>query len=175
MNAEALGRSADGDKLIADMDDEVSSALDEHPDLKGAKALFTSFGGTEDDSTIGFYSTKDPRMGFLVEHGLKAPKIVEEESKKSDEFWLQTSAENPESFDDVDVIISYSSGSDKDDEKQLKSMQSDPLLSKIPAIADGHVAFLENGPLGAAANPSPLAISWGIDRYFAELDDALSD
>lgn len=55
----------------------------------------------------------------------------------------------------------------------MKEMQADPLLSKIPAVAKGNIAFLENGPIGAAANPSPLSISWGIERYFDALDDGL--
>ena len=51
-------------------------------------------------------------------------------------------------------------------------MLADPLTSKIPAIAEGRVVFLENGPLGASANPSPLSIPWGIDDYFAALNTA---
>ena len=173
MNAAALGRKADGEKLVQDAEKRVADALDKHPDLKGKKVLFTSFSGTEDSSKVGFFSTKDPRMGFLAEHGFAAPDYVKSESEKSDEFWLEVSAEKPEVFKDADLVVSYSSGSKEDDEKQLKSMQSDPLLSKIPAIADGRVAFLKNGPLGAAANPSPLSIPWGIDRYFEQLDEAL--
>ena len=173
MNATALGRKADGEKLVQDAEKKVADALDKHPDLKGKKVLFTSFSGTEDSSKVGFFSTKDPRMGFLAEHGFAAPDYVKSESEKSDAFWLEVSAEKPEVFKDADLVVSYSSGSKEDDEKQLKSMQSDPLLSKIPAIADGRVAFLENGPLGAAANPSPLSIPWGIDRYFEQLDEAL--
>lgn len=76
-------------------------------------------------------------------------------------------------FDDVDFLVSYSSGNEADDEKTVKEMQADPLLSKIPAVAKGNIAFLDNGPIGAAANPSPLSISWGIERYFDALDDGL--
>lgn len=173
MNAAALGRKADGEKLVEEAEDKVADALDKHPNLKDKKVLFTSFSGTEDSSKVGFYSTKDPRMGFLAEHGLAVPDYVKSESEKSDEFWLEVSAEKPEVFKDVDLVLTYSSGNKDDDAKQLKSLQSDPLLSKIPAIADGRVAFLENGPLGAAANPSPLSIPWGIDRYFEQLDEAL--
>ena len=52
-------------------------------------------------------------------------------------------------------------------------MQADPLLSKIPAVKNGNIAFLEDGPLGAASNPSPLSIPWGIDRYFAAPNEGL--
>ena len=46
-------------------------------------------------------------------------------------------------------------------------------MSRIPAIADGHVVFLGNGPIAAAANPSPLSVKWGIEDYFALLETAV--
>ena len=56
----------------------------------------------------------------------------------------------------------------------IEQLQADPLLSQIPAIADGRIAILENStPLAASANPSPLSIGWGIDEYFALLASAL--
>lgn len=173
MNATAIGQKEAGDKLIAELKKQTADALEEHSDLKDKKVLFTSFGGSSDPSKLGFYSTKDPRMGFLVDNGFAAPKIVADESAKSDEFWIEVSTEKPELFDDVDFLVSYSSGNKADDEKTVKEMQADPLLSKIPAVAKGNIAFLENGPIGAAANPSPLSISWGIERYFDALDDGL--
>ena len=41
----------------------------------------------------------------------------------------------------------------------IEQLQADPLLSQIPAIAEGRIAVLENStPLAASANPSPLSI-----------------
>lgn len=98
MNATAIGQQEAGEKLIADLNKETESALDAHSALKGKKVLFTSFGGSSDPSKLGFYSTKDPRMGFLVEHGMAAPKIVADESASSDEFWIEVSTEKPEAL-----------------------------------------------------------------------------
>lgn len=173
MNSKALGKAPEGEKLVADLDNKTADALDAHPELKGKKVLFTAFGGSTDPSKLGFYSTKDPRMGFLVDHGLAAPELVARESERSDQFWIEASTEKPEQFADVDVLLAYSSGKPDDDKKKLADMQADPLLKKVPAIAKGKVVFLENGPLGAAANPSPLGIDWGIDRYFGEIAKAL--
>lgn len=173
ISSKAIGKADEGKKLSENLDTTIADALEKYPNLKGKKALFTSFGGSSDPSKLGFYSTEDPRMGFLVNHGLAAPKIVEEQSKTADKFWVEVSTENPEQFDDVDVIISYSSGDKAEDEKNVKDMQADPLLSKIPAVKNGNIAFLEDGPLGAASNPSPLSIPWGIDRYFAALNEGL--
>ncbi|AKE38448.1 ABC-type Fe3+-hydroxamate transport system, periplasmic component [Corynebacterium camporealensis] len=175
LNAKALGKEDEGQKLIDDLETQTSDALSENSELEGKKVLFTAFGGASDDSKIGFYTNDDPRMSFLTSHGMEAPEVVSDYTEKSDEFWVEVSTEEPELFDDVDLIIGYSTGNDADDKKMLEDMQSDPLLSKIPAVAEGNIVFLPNGPLGAAANPSPLSIPWGIDDYFAALADGLEN
>lgn len=77
MNAESIGKKDEGEKLIKDLDAQTEKALDKYPALKDKKVLFTAFGGSTDASKIGFYTTDDPRMGFLAEHGLGTPDIVE--------------------------------------------------------------------------------------------------
>ncbi|OFQ47158.1 ABC transporter substrate-binding protein [Corynebacterium sp. HMSC076D02] len=152
---------------------QTEKALSKYPDLKDKKLLFTAFGGTTDASKIGFFTTEDPRMGFLAEHGLGTPDIVEKNSKGAKQFWVEVSAEKPEEFNDVDLVVAYSSGNAADDKKALEEMQKDPLKGKIPAVKAGHVVFLDNGPLGASANQSPLSIPWGIDKYFERLNSGL--
>ena len=172
LDAAGLGLSEEAEELNADLQKQVEEAMAQYPELEGKKPLFTSFGGASSESMIGFYTLEDPRAGFLEEAGFDTPEIVEEYTGKSDSFWEEVSAENPEQFEDVDFFISYSSGDEAADQQTLEDMQADPLMSKIPAIAEGRVVFLENGPLGAAANPSPLSIPWGIDDYFAALNTA---
>ncbi len=174
LNSKALGYEAEGEALVDQLDQQVDDTMAKYPDLKGKKALFTSFGGAADSSKIGFYTTEDPRVGFLEEHGVGIPQVVEDNSDDAESFWVEISAERPELFEDVDYFISYSSGNAEDDAKALADMQADPLLSKIPAVAAGRVAWLPNGPLGAAANQSPLSIPATIDEYFSILNEAAS-
>ena len=173
MNAEAIGKEDEGKKLVDDLDKQTEKALSKYPDLKDKKLLFTAFGGTTDASKIGFFTTEDPRMGFLAEHGLGTPDIVEKNSEDAKQFWVEVSAEKPEEFNDVDLVVAYSSGNAADDKKTLEEMQKDPLKGKIPAVKAGHVVFLDNGPLGASANQSPLSIPWGIEKYFERLNSGL--
>lgn len=173
MNAEAIGKEDEGEKLVDDLDKQTEKALSKYSDLKDKKVLFTAFGGTTDASKIGFFTTEDPRMGFLAEHGLGTPDIVEKNSKGTKQFWVEVSAEKPEEFNDVDLVVAYSSGNAADDKKALEEMQKDPLKGKIPAVKAGHVVFLDNGPLGASANQSPLSIPWGIEKYFERLNSGL--
>lgn len=165
LNAQALGNQAEGDQLIADLDADVQRALDTHPEMRDTKFLF-SYIDAADLSKIGFYTSHDTRPGFLAELGLPLPEVVTEESAKTDAFYAEISAEHADRLADVDVFVTY--GDPKGD--LVKRLQADPLLSQIPAVKAGHVAVLPDAtPLAASANPSPLSIGWGIDRYFDAL------
>lgn len=171
LNSEAIGLAASGRALIDSLDAEVQAALDAEPALADARVLF-SYIDPADLSQIGFYTSADTRPGFLEGLGLPAPTVVEEESAANPTlFYTQISAEQADRFDDVDVFVTYGDP----DGTIIETLQADPLLSQIPAIAEGRIAVLENDtPLAASANPSPLSISWGIEEYFSVLADALN-
>lgn len=170
MNSEAIGLAASGRDLISDLDTQVQDALAAEPDLADAKVLF-SYIDPADLSQIGFYTTADTRPGFLKSLGLPVPTVVDEESAANPTlFYTQISSEQADRFDDVDVFVTYGDP----DGAFVAMLQADPLLSQIPAIAEGRIAVLENDtPLAASANPSPLSIPWGIDTYFGVLAGAV--
>lgn len=168
LDSTALGLEKQGDELIADLDATVRSSLEAHPSLRGKKLLF-SYVDPTDMSQIGFYTSHDTRPGFLADLGLPMPAIVEQVSAKSEGFYETVSSEEAARFDDVDVVVGYG----KTDGSTLEALQADPLIGKIPAVRKGAVAVLEDAtPLAASANPSPLSIDWGIDRYFDLLASA---
>jgi len=166
MNSTALGLAEEGEALIEEIHVETEAALEAHPALKDAKLLF-AYLDPSDLSQIGFYTPADTRPGFLIDLGLPEPEILVENAD-STEFSLSVSAEEADKFNDVDVFITYG------DESVIAALQADPLLSKIPAIAEGRITILpEATPIAASANPSPLSIAWGIDEYFAMLEAPL--
>ncbi|MFC8683326.1 iron-siderophore ABC transporter substrate-binding protein [Microbacterium ureisolvens] len=168
LNSAALGLSEEGDALIEELHGEVDTALAAHPELADSAVLF-SYIDPSDFSQIGFYTNLDTRPGFLASLGLPEPTVVAEESD-GEAFYTTVSAEQADRFADVDVFVTYGDA----DGSIVAQLQADPLLSQIPAIAEGRIAILEEStPLAASANPSPLSISWGIDEYFALLAGAL--
>lgn len=170
LNSTALGLAPEGEELIAQLDAEVEASLAEHPELDGKKLLFSYIDPT-DLSQIGFYTSHDTRPGFLADFGMPMPTVVEEESATTDEFYVTVSSEQADRFSDVDVFVTYGEA----DGAIIAQLQADPLLSKIPAIANGSIAILENStPVAASANPSPLSIGWGIDEYFDVLAAAVT-
>src|SRR5690606_26803973 len=127
---------------------EIATAVEARPELEGTTAMFTSV-DPNDLSTIGFYTTLDPRAAFLTELGMEQPSAVEEGSDGTDQFWLTRSAEEADAFDDLDVLITYGDA----EGAIVDQLQGDKLMAQIPAIADGAVAVLVNDtPLAASAN-----------------------
>lgn len=168
LNSTALGLAEEGDALIAELEGEVDAALAAHPGLADARVLF-SYIDPSDFSQIGFYTSLDTRPGFLEGLGFPVPTVVSDESD-GEQFYTTVSAEQADRFADVDVFVTYGDASGS----IIAQLQADPLLSQIPAIAEGRIAILEEStPLAASANPSPLSIGWGIEEYFTLLDGAL--
>lgn len=160
MDAEAMGMEAEGERLNDDLDQQVKKAVADRPDMKGKTVMFASL-DPSDLSQVGFYTSHDPRPAFLEDYGMEQPKVVEDASEGTKEYYSTISAEEAGQLDDVDVIIAY--GTDE----LMPALKKDPLLSKVPAVQRGSVVVLEdNTPIAAQANPSPLSIPWGITDYF---------
>ncbi|WP_101847667.1 iron-siderophore ABC transporter substrate-binding protein [Zhihengliuella sp. ISTPL4] len=167
MNAKALGLEDEGEALIEDLHADADAALAANSALEGKKVIFAFF-DPSDLSVITYYTAADTRPGYLHDLGLPFPAIVEE-NKDSEQFYLEVSAEEAQKFDDVDVLVTYG------DDSTLAMLQADPLLSKIPAIAEGRVAILPDAtPIAASANPSALSIPWGLEEYLAILAGPLA-
>lgn len=163
MDAKALGLEEQGKALIEDLRADADAALEENSVLKDKKVLF-AYIDPADLSQIGYYTAIDTRPGFLHDNlGLPLPAIVEENAG-SDEFYLSVSAEEADKFADVDVFVTYG------DDALVATLQADPLLSKIPAIAEGRIVILPDAtPIAASANPSPLSIPSVLSDYLALL------
>lgn len=163
LDSRALGLEAEGEALIETLHGEIDDALAANAAITDKKILF-SFLDPSDFSQIGFYTSLDTRPGFLESLGLPVPQIVADESAGSEAFYTTVSSEEADRFADVDIFVTYGDP----DGDLVARMQADPLLSKIPAIAAGHVVILPDAsPLAASANPSPLSIGYNIGDYFA--------
>lgn len=163
MNATAINRAADGEKLVADLEKQIATETAKFPQIKGKRAAFF-YGSTQDLSKIGYYTTADPRTAFLADLGLDVPPSVAKASAASDSFFVQLSAENADQLADIDLIVMYGTEAD------LPTYQADKLLGTIPAIKNGAVAFVgDNNAFAASTNPSPLSIPWGLTQYLEKI------
>jgi iron complex transport system substrate-binding protein len=168
-NSQGMGMAKEGEALIASLEKEMEAAVKNYPALAGKSMMFLTHVDTTDLSEVSFYTTHDTRVMFFEDLGLRHADSVAQASAATDKFSLTQSAEQADVFNDVDIIVTYG------DEKLIAALEGDPVLSQMPAVKNGSIVALSGaGPIGTAANPTPLAISWVLDDYLALLDAAAS-
>lgn len=158
LNSAGLGMAAEGDALIKRIEGEIAGVVAAHPELHGKSAMFVTHLDTTNLSVVNFYTANDTRVRFFADLGLKSPKSVVEASKPG-QFAAGVSAERVDAFDDVDIVVTYGS------QPLLDAVKADPLLSRMPAVTNNAIVMLGRNPLGTAANPTPLSISWILNDY----------
>ncbi len=165
-NAAGMGMAAEGEQLIADIETQISDAVAEYPQLAGTATMFLTHVDTSDLSEVSFYTANDTRAAFFEDLGLATPASIAEVSQDEEVFSGTVSAEQVDVFSDVELIVTYG------DAELVATLEADPLLSQMPAVANGAIVHLTSDPIGTAANPTPLAISWVLDDYVAMLGEA---
>lgn len=165
MNSAGMGMAAEGEALIARMEDQIAGTVARYPALKGKTAMFVTHLDTTNLSVINFYSAHDTRVQFFNDLGLEMPESVTEATRPG-QFFGSISAERIDAFDDVDIVVTYGGP------LLLAAMRMDPLFNHMPAVANDAIVILGNDPAGNAANPTPLSLPWVLDDYAAILAGA---
>ncbi|MFP5076062.1 iron-siderophore ABC transporter substrate-binding protein [Rhizobium sp. YIM 134829] len=165
LNSAGLGLAAEGEALIARTEAEIAATMAGHPELTGKSAMFITHLGANDLSVVNFYTTNDTRVKFFADLGLASPRSVVSASRPGT-FSGSISAEQIDTFDDVDILVTYG------DASLLEALEANPLMRHMPAVSNGSLVMLKNDPMGTGANPTPLSISWVLKDYVAALSRA---
>ncbi|MFC7401024.1 iron-siderophore ABC transporter substrate-binding protein [Citricoccus sp. GCM10030269] len=167
LNSQGMGMASEGDALIEDLEGQIEDEAAEHPELKDASAMFLTHVDTSDLSEVNFYTAHDTRTMFFEDLGMTVAQSVQDASAETEAFSGTVSAEQVDMFDDVEVVVTYG------DQSLVDTLEADPLLSRMPAVENGAVISLDGtGPLGTAANPTPLAIPYVLEDYVDLLAEA---
>ena len=166
LDATGMGMKAEGEALLADIEQLILEKAGQYPQIAGKKVAFFYFNPT-DFGKFFIYLPTDPRAAFLTDLGMEFPQSVLDLAKSSESFALEISAENIDAISDIEVIVAYG------DDVLLEALQADALLGQIPAIKNGSVVMIEDGtPLAASGTPSALSIPATIDEYLEMLGEA---
>ncbi|MFC3075543.1 ABC transporter substrate-binding protein [Shinella pollutisoli] len=165
LNSTGLGMAAEGEALIARIEKEIADTVAGYPILRGKSAIFVTHLDVTNLSTVNFYTANDTRVKFFTDLGLRSPKSVVEATKPG-QFAASVSAERVDVFDDVDIVVAYGGM------PLLDAVKADLLLSRMPAVNRDALVMLGRDPVGTAANPTPLSISWVLKDYVALLAEA---
>ncbi|MCM5551992.1 iron-siderophore ABC transporter substrate-binding protein [Pleomorphomonas sp. NRK KF1] len=165
LNSAGLGMAEDGERLITRIETDIASELERYPEIMGRSAMFVTHLDASDLSLVNFYTLQDTRVRFFKDLGLAMPSSVTQASHDGG-FSGSISAERVDAFDDVDIVVTYG------DRALIDAMKANPLLARMPAVTHDAIVTLGRDPVGTAANPTPLSISWVLRDYLALLAEA---
>ncbi len=127
----AVGRSAEADALVTEVEADIAATAAEHPEFAGATALtVTPFEG------YYVYGPQDPRSRFLADLGFEIPPAIGELT--GDQFGATVSREQIGLLD-TDVLVWITEGDVGQD-----SIQSDPLYAGFEVVTQGRDVFVND-------------------------------
>ncbi|SDZ32966.1 iron-siderophore ABC transporter substrate-binding protein [Herbiconiux ginsengi] len=157
----ALGKSAEAETVLADIDSQIAAAAAAHPEFKGK----TIAAVVDSAGTFYVYKKEDPRVEFLLDLGFVNAPSVDELANGDSTFYYTLSYEQLDKLSS-DVLVDYATTQDEAD-----SFLTAPQTSVIPAVASGHVAqVVGTSNISAVSPPTALSLPWGLDS----LVDALA-
>jgi iron complex transport system substrate-binding protein len=158
--AEALGRKADGEKLVADHDAALTAAKTANPTFAGKTVVVAAaFGGQ-----YGAYTRGDGRVQFMEALGFtNSPKI---EALKPANFYANISQEQVALLDaDLTVMFGIGAGA---------SLRKDTVLNSIPSAKAGHLLIIDDADLvNAFSTNSVLSTPYTLEKFVPMVKDAL--
>lgn len=159
----SLGKSAEAEALLADIDAEVAAQADAHPELAGKSvAAVWDVAGT-----FYVYKPADPRVQFMLDLGMVNPPSVDELSTDESTFYFTLSYEQLPQLTS-DVLVSYA---DTPEMSQAFLVSEHGAL--MQQVIDGTVAEVTGTAFIASVSPpTALSLTWGLDDYVELLSAA---
>jgi iron complex transport system substrate-binding protein len=157
LTAQALGRAAEGDTLVADTEAYLARQVTENPAFSGRTATYLDVVGGEvyvggKEATV-VTTMKD--MGFRDTAYVEALPAEDTQHALSAELLPQV---------DADVVLVFGFGSSENE-----VLASNAGLANLGAVREGHTYFL---PDLALSSPSVLSIPYGVDAMLPFLRTA---
>jgi iron complex transport system substrate-binding protein len=163
VTAEALGRDAEGEEVLATIDEQLAAAAEAHPEFQGK-----TFAGIWDgDGAMSIYTGADPRIAILTELGLEVAPSVAELDTSDGGFYYELSYEKLDQLT-ADFILNYAST-----KADADAVLTKPALQAVPAIAAGEVASVYD-PVTVSSVSPPTALSFDWEGGMPALIDTIA-
>lgn len=160
----ALGRAAQADELVADVEADFAAAREANPQFDGALGVI---GLTGTDGNYYPYGPEDARARFLTALGfVQDPQIAE---LAGDSFFATISAERFDLLADADVLVWIAAT-----EAERVALQAEPAYAALPLVQQGRDVFPAYDPVGAALSyNNVLSLPFAIDAMVPQLRAAI--
>ncbi|OZE84987.1 iron ABC transporter substrate-binding protein [Rhodococcus sp. 15-649-1-2] len=159
---DVLGRAGEARDLVADLDQQVTDAGDQHPEFDGRSIAYVS----EAADVYYLLLPTDPRVELLENLGFTTPESVTSLSNGESPFSTTVSAENISKID-ADIVFTQ-----VDTDQALQEFLTSDVSRQIPAVAKGAVAGFVGQEAGSAIGPTALSIPFFLPTLVDGLADA---
>lgn len=156
----AVGKSAEAETIVEDVETLFEDVRDSHPQFEGKTVAVTYFS----EGTYGFYTDQDSRGRFFTELGFVVPEELVEIAGES--FYANISEEQVQLLDqDLIAILNL-----QFIEGGREALETEPLFSQLNATQEGRVLYLDEQSENALGFSSPLSLSYALDAVLPQLE-----
>nr|WP_245646898.1 iron-siderophore ABC transporter substrate-binding protein [Microtetraspora niveoalba] len=165
--AKAMGRSADGENLIAQVRKQLADAAASRPQYKG---VTFSYIYTSGPGTLGVFKPEEQRVEMVSSLGLTVDPVVNSFEETKGTASALIGLENAQKLEGSDLLFTFYT-----DEKTRKEIEAQKLYAAIPAVKRGGVVASDDTSFVTASSIiNPLTVPWVIDRYLPLIDKAVA-
>ncbi|SEG74012.1 iron complex transport system substrate-binding protein [Thermomonospora echinospora] len=161
--AKAVGKEAEGERLVADVEAKINSVKTAHPALTGKEFAFTS---VFPSGNIGVMkSADDVSVKMLSQFGMVLPEKLQ--SLPGEGFAAELSMEKVGVLD-VDVLLSHYN----DDPATQRKFEDNKLFSGMDVVKRGSYVPLDLKSFWPLRTPTPLAVPYVVDQVVPKIAQA---
>ncbi|WP_136685491.1 ABC transporter substrate-binding protein [Falsirhodobacter xinxiangensis] len=158
--AQATGREAEAETVIARIDGKIEAAVAAHPEFAGLSGTAAYFGNGQ----ITGYRSMDGANRLLSRFGIATPQAFDDMAAGGDRFQV-----SPERFDifDLDVVLWLI------ETPARQAMEALPSWQNTRAAQEGRAIWAGKDMMGAMSFQSPLSIEWALEPLTRALSAAV--
>jgi iron complex transport system substrate-binding protein len=161
--AQAVGKKAEGDKLVADVEAKIASVKTAHPQLAGKGFALTS---VMPSGNIGVMKSKaDISVKLLEQFGMTLPDGLAK--LPGEGFAAELSMEKVSTLD-VDVLLSHYN----DDPATQKKVEENKLFADLGVVRRGSYVALDLKSFWPLRSPTALAAPYVVDQVVPKIAQA---
>lgn len=157
----AVGKSAEAEALVSEVEGLFAEALEENPQFVGQEIVVAYNYG--EDRTYGYYTDQDPRGRFFAQLGFVVPQELVEIA--GEHFYADISLERIDLFNRdllVFVGMQFAQGG-------REAIEADPIISQLDVVRDGRVIYIPAEVDDALQFSSVLSLEYALEGVLPEL------
>ncbi len=160
MIAKALGKEAEGEKLLKEVESAFEKAKEEYPQFAG-KTLAV---GAYSSEGWGAYVTGDSRVDFMTKLGFTVKEDIE--ALANGDFYVKLAEEQLELLDaDITVVLPIW--------VDTAEVTGNAIYQKIPSVMDGRSLIIDGDYANAFSTGTVPALLWALDELPSMFNEAL--